>query len=409
MGRATVLLLGGAAHSQGRRCLEQAQQRGLATVLADRPENLAAMPELVASADAVAELDYADPAACVAWAVSSPLARRLVGVSAFREYAVAGAAAVSERLGLPGNPVEAVATIRDKHRCREALRRLGFPQPAGALCAEPEDAGRFAAADGPGPWVVKPTDRMGSQGVTRVASADAAVAAAGALRSAGHHRVRIERWVAGEEFSVEGTFVDGRPEVLALTRKHLAAGSLVELGHALPAEPGGDRGDAVREQVRRALEALGLVAGAFHVEVFVGADDVVLGEVHARPGGDYIHWLVELVTGVQTYGALYDQMLGHPVERVRPRVRAGAVCSVIPAPGAVRALGDLDAVRADPSCLRLLLDVAPGDVVTPLRNSFDRAGFVVASGDGEAQAWARARALATAVTDRVEISARASA
>src|SRR5688572_6650250 len=85
-------------------------------------------------------LAAADPAGLIALDLHDPRAAAR-GVAAFaREHpvdAVVGvddatvlaAATISGALGLPHNPVEAVAAARNKHRMREVLRRHGLPVP----------------------------------------------------------------------------------------------------------------------------------------------------------------------------------------------------------------------------------------------------------------------------------------
>jgi hypothetical protein len=61
------------------------------------------------------------------------------------------------------------------------------------------------------------------------------------------------------------------------------------VGHTLPAELPEADGARIRACVEAALRALELRVGAFHVEPWLTQDTVVLGEVHGRYGGDWIH------------------------------------------------------------------------------------------------------------------------
>lgn len=400
---ASLLVLGGAARSQGLRCVRQAQARGVRVVVGDTAENLRAAPDIAAAADDVAEVPYDDPDACVAWARARARSERVAGVYGFREYSVESVAAVAAELGLPGNPPDAVAIARDKHRCREALRAAGFRQPAVRKCASSDDARAFAASHRPGPWVVKPRSAMGSLGVRVVTDErdlDAAVDALGAHRRDGF---LVEEFQAGVEISAEGVFVAGTPHVVALTEKELVEGSLVERGHAVPARLPGAVAARARAEVARALTALGLRCGFFHVEAWIDAGEPVLGEVHVRPGGDYIHLMVELVTGVEPYGAVFDDLLGRGVDLApRGRYGAAAILYLTPPQGVVASTGDVAAVARDPACVAVELDVGPGDVVPPLRQSSDRPGYVLAHGDTTESAWRAARRLHDMTALRVD-------
>src|SRR5207244_3629930 len=155
----------------------QAQARGLRAIVADTAENLAAAPDIAGTADEAVELAYDDPDRCVEWALERARAEPLAGVYGFREFSVESVARVAAALGLPGHPPDAV--VGDRAELAQAYAAL--PEP---------DRGRFL----------------------------------------------VETHQTGAEYSAEGVFVDGVPHVVALTEKRLVGdGSVVELGHVLPA------------------------------------------------------------------------------------------------------------------------------------------------------------------------------
>lgn len=416
-----LLLLGGASMPAGADCLAQAASRGVPVVLADTAENLTRLPELAGAAARVVELPYTDPDACVAYARSQP---PFLGVYGFRELAVESVAATAAALGLPGNPPAAVARVRDKAACRQALRAAGFRQPATARCTEPAQATRFLKAHLPGPWVVKPPAAKGSAGVSlvrlpaelpqalahvRAAQAELAaeLAAQGMPPAPDSGAFLVEEFQQGVEYSAEGLFVRGRPVLLAVTGKQTAGPPhFVETGHALPIAL--DRGSlgALHGTLAGALPALGLRWGVFHVEFWMHAGRVVLGEVHVRPGGDYIHAMTQHVTGIELHGAVIDQLLGRPLDPAGWRPRgAAAVRFLTPPPGVVTAVSGWDAVRADPAFLAGELTLAPGTRVRPLRSSADRSSFVVTTGPDLTQAVDAARRLVAAVDVHVQTQA----
>jgi biotin carboxylase len=399
----SLLILGGAALSQGMRCVAQAQARGMRAIVADTAENLGAAPHIAGAADEAVELAYDDPDRCVEWALGRTRSEPLAGVYGFREFSVESVARVAAALDLPGNPPEAVATVRDKYRSREALRAAGFDQPETAECASLRDAEAFADAH-PGPWVVKPRGSMGSVGVAIVRDRAGLAEAHAALPEPDRDRFLIETHQAGAEHSAEGVFVDGVPHVVALTEKRLVGdGSVVELGHVLPAPADEKTTARAAETVERALRALGLRFGFFHVELWLDGPRVILGEVHARPAGDYIHLMVELVTSVEPYGAVFDQLVGRPVDPAAWRPRgAAAILYFTPPPGIVRAVRGRERVEADPACVRLDLPLEPGGRVPPLRESGDRPGFVLARAASPAEAWAAAERLRDAIAIDVD-------
>jgi biotin carboxylase len=390
----TTLILGGVApHAAGygydisHRALEQIRSRGSRIVLTDRSATLDAVPELTALADEVYPLDFTDTPACVAWA--GERAGAFDAVMGFREYAVQSVAACADVLGLRGNPPKAVRRVRTKDTCREHLRHHGFRQPRTLVCRKSDEA--EALLHETGRVVVKPRDKANSEGVSLV-TARADLAAAFTAAGAQDAPVLVETWVDGEEFSVEGLFVDDRPEILAVTQKHLAPGTFIEVGHTMPAPlPDGIR-RRVCDEVDAALRVLDLNCGPFHVECWVDGDDVVLGEVHVRQGGDWIHAMLEWCRpGFELYGSWLDDLLGAPV-RIPPATQAAEVRFVLSPPGTVRRVQGWADVTDAPDVLLTECSAVVGDIVTATGSNADRRGCVLAGAPTAAEASAAARA-----------------
>ena len=107
--------------------LRAAEKLGVAvTVASEEPSTMEALDP-----QGLLTLDFRDPAGCarrvVEFAKATPIAAA-VGVD---EDTVVAAAAISEALGLPHNPLEAVSAARDKKKMRELLgagwRALALP------------------------------------------------------------------------------------------------------------------------------------------------------------------------------------------------------------------------------------------------------------------------------------------
>jgi biotin carboxylase len=421
----TLLLLGGANPNAGLMCIEQARSRGLNIWLTDTEENLEHAPEIVAAVDNVTVLSYRDVEACVAWSVEQAKTTPFVGVYGFREFAVEAVAAVAEALGLPGNPLQQVYLVRNKLACRQALQAKGFRQPAISLCSSLSEAQAFIEAHPVGPWIMKPPAAMGSVGVSLIRNAvelEQAIAyldeSCNALaKKLGQQGIRenslleaarepflMECFQRGEEFSAEGVFVYGRPHVLTTTAKvTFGPPHFVEVGHSMPANIDPDTLEVVRERIEAALVALGLRWGQFHVEFWLDEGEPVLGEVHVRPGGDFIHYMTQHVTGIELYGVLFDQMLQRPVniDQYRPR-RGAAIRFVTPPPGRVTSIDGWEEATSDPHCLVSELKLHVGDHIGPVYSSSDRHIFVLADGETARDAVQQVERLATMVQVQVQ-------
>ncbi|MBB4947721.1 biotin carboxylase [Kitasatospora gansuensis] len=378
----TTLIIGGAApattgyvHDICARALAQLRARGSRIVLTDTAENLAAGPELVRLADEVGELDFTDADACVAWARARAEREPIEAVLAFREYAVVAAAEVAAALGLPGNPPEAVRRVRTKDVCREYLRERGFRQPALRLCASAAEAEEFHRSVG-GTVIVKPRSGSSSEGVQQVDDPAGIAAAFAQARDEDGHAL-VETFVSGPEFSVEGIITSGSPQVLAVTGKQVVGTSFVECGHTMPAPIAPEDTDAITEEVANALRALGLRHGLFHVECWLTDQGVVLGELHVRQGGDWIHAMVEWTRpGLELYGSWLDDLLGRPVQ-LPAAARGAATRFLTPPPGTVDSVRGWAELAARPEVLAASCELAPGTEIRPIASNLERYGVVV--------------------------------
>jgi len=397
-----LLFLGGASPlgssiDVGRLLLTQAGARGFRTHLTNTAEGLAATPEVVGLADAVSTVNPDDVRECARWArAQRAVDVRFDVVLGMRDTVLRAAAESAAVFGAAGLSPLAVADVRLKDRCRAVLAAAGFRQPQVRLCEDTGQAIEFLAST-TGPWVVKPRDGMASIGVRKVAGAEDLSAAVEELPVPGPFL--IGEFVRGQEFSVEGVFLDSTPRVLAVTSKEKTPPPyFVEVGHLLPA----DLPEAVREDIEltvgAALVALGLRFGVFHAELWITDAGVVLGEVHPRPGGDWLHLLLaHAIPGLELFGLILDDVLGRlPSHDLRP-TRGAAVRFLTPGPGKLVRVEGWDALLAHPSVLRAELLVEPGVELGPVRQSADRAGAVVVGADTPAQAQALAAELAASV------------
>ncbi|PKW00392.1 Biotin carboxylase [Streptomyces sp. 1222.5] len=398
----SLLLVGGAGGMTlsidvALEALDQARARGLRTHVVNRNDTLDATRAVGQRADAVSAVDFTDAAGTAEWARQTARDTPFDLVFGVREMAQQAVAETAAALGVPGNPPDAVRRVRSKDACRAALTAAGFRQPAVAVCADEQQARAFLARSS-GPWVVKPRDGADSAGVRKVTHADELPAALAGLPEP-HRSFLVEQFVDGTEYSVEGVFLNGTPHVLAVTAKEkLAPPYFVEIGHVLPAPLADDSRKEIEEQVCAALTALGLRLGLFHVELWLTPDGVVLGEVHARIGGGWIHrMLPHALPGLELYGLVYDDVLGRAPRLPAGPVRAAASRYFAPPPGRLVSVEGWEEVRGHPSVLHAELLVSPGEVIGSYRSGADRVGAVVVGADTPEEAAALARDLVGSV------------
>jgi hypothetical protein len=373
-------LRSGHGRDQIRLLHEQARNRGLELIGAEKPANLSFADASKFSSVVPCEVEDAAAAVATMKSVDADFA----GVLAFRDLCVEPLSEVAQALGIPAVSPLAARTTRNKDLSRERLREAGVPQPASTLVRNVTEAREFLDATLPGPWIVKPRDGMGSAQVDLVRSA-AGLEHAFAGRPQGSP-VLIEEFVQGPEFSADGVVVGGVPVIAALTQKSMGP-RFVERGHRVPADLPDAQVALVHEQMRVALPAVGLTRGLFHVEFWTNDTGVVLGEIHARPGGAFIPTMAEYARpGLEMYGLYLDDVLGRPPHALPPTTRsAGMRHLIVQPPGWLASVSGWDeAVAVDP-CIASGLLVGPGDRIGPVTWSADRHGFVVVEGASGAE------------------------
>jgi len=372
-------------HDQLAKITEQARARGLRVVGIDRADRLAGIGATSGENDWYDELLPADPD--LADECGRVLAGRtdIAAIITIREMSVEPVAVLAQAFGVRGNDPDAVHRIRNKDQCRQWLRERGFAQPSNALCSLRADAVAFVERTAPGPWVVKPSDGMASIGVSLVRSTAELDAA---IDRVGRDHFLVETYVTGQEFSAEGVFIGEKPRVLALTRKLLnkgpgvVDGGFVETGHRQPCGLDAGASSAASQAVESALVAIGATHGIFHVEFWWTNEGVVLGELHVRGGGDFIHLLVEHThPGVDMFGTLIDDLVGQSSDvTTRQAGAAGATFFTMPE-GTIRALHGWDEIIAHPNVVASHLQVGVGDRVGAATGSYDRPGAIVVVGN----------------------------
>jgi biotin carboxylase len=262
--------------------------------------------------DEVVAVDWAQPLEIVQRIVDLYTAGCIDGVVAVDEFGLLPAVLATCQLGIPGPSLRAVYMTRDKFRMRRVLEQAGLGQVRYALCRDPFEAQAFLERIS-GPIIVKPVTGTGSEGVSRVASVDEL---AGALQVAGaavgFTGLLCEEYIDGPEVSLEGYCVEGRFVPVALTDK-LTDDHFLEIGQQQPTTHPSSVFEAAADIAGRAFAALGVENGVTHTEFRISDRGPVLIETHTRMGGDQIHLLTRLTTGVDLADLMVAFAIGEPV------------------------------------------------------------------------------------------------
>ena len=218
---------------------------------------------------------------------------------------------IAEKMGLVGNPYEVALRANNKYLMRQAFSAAGVP------CPTYHKITRFEQLNTEALWfplIVKPTDRSGSLGVTKVERLeDLHDAMETALQCSFNHEAIVEEYIEGREISVEFISYQGKHYPLQITDKvTTGAPHFVELEHHQPADFTKEQYARIYDLTKSALNALGVTNGASHSEYKITADGgVYVMEIGARMGGDFIGSdLVQLSTGYDFLKGVIDVALG---------------------------------------------------------------------------------------------------
>ena len=219
---------------------------------------------------------------------------------------------IAEQMDLIGNSYNSSLLATNKYDMRKCFKEHDVPSPAFVFARQ----GVPMASDMRFPLIVKPTDRSGSRGVTKVESQkQLEESITRARKESFSNQAIVEEFITGREISVESISWKGTHYILAITDK-VTSGEpyFVELEHHQPAS---GLTQEMREKIiattQKALTALRIEYGAGHTEMKItSSGDVFLIEVGARMGGDFIGSnLVELSTGYDFVKGVISVALGN--------------------------------------------------------------------------------------------------
>lgn len=209
---------------------------------------------------------------------------------------------VANQMGLVGNNYEAAVRANNKYAMREAFMKAGVPCPQYLCVTDSYDHTLSNIHHTLSlPLVVKPSDRSGSLGVTKVEDwSQLSSALSSALEMSFSHEAMVEEFIEGREISVEFISYQGKHYPLQITDKITTeAPHFVELEHHQPSSLNQDMFAKIYDITVRALNALGLTNGASHSEYKITKEGrIAVMEIGGRMGGDFIGSdLVRLSTG----------------------------------------------------------------------------------------------------------------
>lgn len=231
---------------------------------------------------------------------------------------------VANKMNLVGNDYEAAVRANNKYLMREAFMKAEVPCPK-FMMVTPETLHTPEVIDGlrefKYPMIIKPSDRSGSLGVTKIVMPSEFYPAIElAMEKSFKHQAMVEEFIEGREISVEFISYNGVHYPLQITDKVTTeAPHFVELEHHQPSTLSDEMFTTIYNITKTALNALGLTNGASHAEYKITKEGrIAIMEIGGRMGGDFIGSdLVRLSTGYDFVKGVIDVALGEFSEPVK--------------------------------------------------------------------------------------------
>lgn len=311
----------------------------------------------------------------------------VVGVD---EQGVLVAALAAGRLGLTGNPPEAVAATTDKITMRKAFAAANLPQPGHLIAGPDGDVARLASELG-FPCVVKAVSLSASRGVIRADDPAEAAAAARRVRAilaeAGQDSdapLLVERYVPGVEVAVEGLLRRGVLEILAVFDKPdpLEGPYFEESIYVTPSRLPAETLEVVSRLTAAATAALGLLEGPIHAELRIDSNRVWILELAARSIGGLCSRSLRFGIGLSLEELILRHALDMPLNDLSHKSEASGVMMLpIPKAGVLREVRGQAEARTVPGVDGLEISIPLGRPVRTLPEADRYLGFLFAHGE----------------------------
>lgn len=216
---------------------------------------------------------------------------------------------IANKMNLVGNSMYSTDISTNKYKMRQTFIKNGDPCPISYL-----SDGNINVDNLPLPVIVKPTDRSGSRGITKVSKKEEIEKAVKkSINESFEKKALIEEFITGKEYSVEFISYKGNHKFLALTEKFTTGSPyFIETGHFQPAQVSEDLMNNIIDIISKALNSLDIKNGASHSEIKIDElGNINIIEIGARMGGDCIGSdLVEISTGYDFVKMVIDVSLG---------------------------------------------------------------------------------------------------
>ena len=353
--------------------IRTAKNMGLEVIVASAPGNYPGF----AIADKVYEIDTTDAENLCRAAERE----RIDGVcTTGTDVAVRALAKVASVLGLPAVSVDAALKASNKWSMKRAFAEHGVRTAPFRRVHSASEA-RKALRELGYPAVIKAVDSGGSKGIVKVDGEAGVDAACRVVAQATRLDFFIvERYIDGEEFGAQAFVYDRKLQFVMPHGDIVFYGDTgVPVGHYVPCTLPESVLSDVREQLERAVRALGVDCCAVKADFMLSGGQVYVLEIGARAGATCLPELVSTHYGFNYYEQMIRAAMGWPTD-FRARAARACACELICADrtGILVAAENRNPPHED--ILDISFDYPPGSLVRKFHVGTDRIGQIIVQG-----------------------------
>jgi biotin carboxylase len=294
-------------------------------------------------------------------------------------------ASIAQTLGLKAISIKTAEVATNKLKMRDELERKKVPIPCFYKVDEFEEFKKVVRNFKTEKIIVKPADNSGSRGVQLCDTTNLNIKETYdySKKFSRSGELIVEEYMNGPEVSVETFSLNGKVHVIAITDK-VTTGTpyFVEMGHSQPSKLDIELQKEVCNVATAAVLALEVFDGPSHVEIIVTEQGPKIVELGARLGGDNISTsLVPLSTGVNLVKACIQLALGEIPDIKNKFNRAAIIKYIDPPKGEIISIHGIEEIRESRGVEEFVMLKHVGQTITEIRNSTERSGFLISSGD----------------------------
>lgn len=293
---------------------------------------------------------------------------------------------IGEQLGLPVLPYETAMLSMSKYKIKERLFQNGCNIYGGFFILHSADEINQRVVEFP--CVVKPCDGSGSKGVSIVHSAgELSSAVTYAFEAARYGEVYCEKFVDGEEYSVESFVNKGKAYIYGIIKttfqKSGKANESIEYGHRTPSGLSADDEKTIEVEILKAIRALDITMGSVNFDVILSKEDrkPYIIDCGIRIGQNLIaSHIIPLSRGVNILDntiklALNEEINAEPVKRENIATRL-----LIYNPGTIREIRDYSDIIGTGGVMDVVMRKSVGEIQRPYIDKSDTCGWVICTG-----------------------------